>query len=36
MTVIPFGYPAELKTNRKNNRKPLQKIVEDFKNVKMR
>ena len=27
VTVIPFGYPAEPKTNRKKNRKPLQEIV---------
>ncbi|MGA2791405.1 MAG: nitroreductase family protein [Candidatus Bathyarchaeia archaeon] len=27
VTVMPFGYPAEPKTNRKKNRKPLQEIV---------
>jgi len=27
VTVIPFGYPTEPKTNRKKNRKPLQEIV---------
>lgn len=27
VTVMPFGYPAEPKTNRKKNRKSLQEIV---------
>jgi nitroreductase len=27
VTVMPFGYPAEPKTNRKKNRKPLQEMV---------
>lgn len=27
VTVMPFGYPTEPKTNRKKNRKPLEEIV---------
>ena len=27
ITVMPFGYPSEPKTNKKKNRKPLQEIV---------